>query len=101
MLSLPALLLRPLLALQQFRKIRDMPIELPLLPLEKLLLLLDGVVQQHDQLLLFREFSAQDRDGGLIILFLHKGADVHSDDIVFQGSVFFLYLYQTLLVLIL
>lgn len=59
-LSLPALLLRPLLALQQFRKIRDMPIELPLLPLEKLLLLLDGVIQQHDQLLLLCEFSAQD-----------------------------------------
>ncbi len=99
--GLLALLLSPLFALQQFGKISDVSIELSLLPLEKLLLLLDGATQQHDQLFLFCELATQGGDGGLKILFLHEGADVHSDYVVFQGSVFFLQLHETLLVLIL
>ena len=81
--SFPALLLRPLLALQQLAKISDVSIELPLLSLEKILLLLDGVIQQRNKLFLFGELSAEGGDGGLKILFLQEGADVHSDDVVF------------------
>jgi hypothetical protein len=67
-----------------------MLVELLLFLFKELFLFANSVIKQGNQLLLLTDVSAQSYKLMLEIFLLGECADVDADDIILQGSVFFL-----------